>query len=290
MTFKISKDDLRKVYGSKGVSREGYRLEALLRDLESSTNPLELREDIFGIAQLYTDGIIGGPFTGLIDKITGKENSWQEQKRVLDSINQTGIEATLQFYAGERINVERVRELILPYASEIVKYGSSELSKKRHLSPQIERMQNYGRFLERYPNAVGKIDAIVAVASGGFEPAYLLANAYGINDIAVPRYSSCNRGDVRVKTPKDAPADYMGGYCNGKNVAVVEDTVCRGESIIAVIKKVLEYAPKRIVGFGVEDGTENKEGTARVLRVFDNRHREEINKEPIVFEIRGDGK
>ena len=292
MTIKIHKKDLRQVYEDhQTADREGYKLEALLKNLEVCTNPLALREDICSIGQLYVDGIIGNDVQRIIRSIYASPESleeWKEQKKILDAINLAGITAMGQFYSGEGINARQVRGIILPYASEIIKYGSSSLAKLRHMTPQIDRMQKFGQFLQKYPNAIVNIDSIVAVASGGLEPAYLVANAYGINDIAVPRYSSIGKRDSSVKLPKNAPQGYMENYSAGKDVAVVEDTVCLGESMREVIGKVLECSPKRVVGMFVEDAAGGK-GCSLVLRRFPEMAREQINAsyEPGFFEIRG---
>jgi len=73
-------------------------------------------------------------------------------------------------------------------------------------------------------------------------------------------------------------------------VAVVEDVICTGESIGAVIDKVLDKYPKRVVGVAVEDGSNTQKATTNVMRMFEDRHREEISHEPPIFEIMGNGK
>ena len=99
------------------------------------------------------------------DKVTFKENSWEEQKKVLDAINSAGIYSIGQFYAGQGIDAEKARELILPYASEIVKYGSSNGAKFRHLWEDISKVQSLGRFVQNSCGGIGPVDSVIGQVS-----------------------------------------------------------------------------------------------------------------------------
>ncbi len=222
------------------LTHQSRTLEEILGALQKTRDSFFVKEQVYGIAQLYTDGLIENPF---------QKHMWDEQERVLRNIHQAGIIATGQFYYGQEVDVEQIRDLILPNSQQILRYGSSRGAKSRHLFKGMRETQKIGLEFQKRHKEIGQIDSIVAVASGGFEPAYLIAHILGRNEIVGVRYSNCHRDDIVAKIPSGAPKDYLDGYCKGQNVAIVEDLVCSGTSMQRVAEEVIKHSPKRIIGF-----------------------------------------
>ncbi|MBU0959214.1 MAG: phosphoribosyltransferase domain-containing protein [Nanoarchaeota archaeon] len=221
----------------------GY-LDGLIQSLERLEGEVHSnREKIFRIAQLYIDGVIESKANR---KASYEE--WEAKDSALRAINYAGMQAMDSFYRGEGINEEQLRETILPHADTILRHGSLRASKKRHLTGVVDSVQDRILTLQRSLEKIGPLDSIVAVASGALEPAYVLAKVLEIPEVAAARLSRMAKNDSRVKTPTRDTDRYLRWHCEGKNVLVVEDIALEGVSMAKVLKKAIEYNPKRVVG------------------------------------------
>lgn len=229
----------------------GKNLTALLKLLEREKNPRRFKETILHIIQLYFDGLVEG------EKNPDPE-IWAEQSEAFDAL-WAGTRTTVSAYygLGHYIPFDRVREKILPYSATLIKHGSRKNSKKRHLADNEITVTTCGISVNR--KIKGSIDAIMPVASGGFEPAALLASYLDIKEVLPVRYSLLSRQDQAVLTPTSAPKEYIKESIDEKRILIVEDLVCYGNTIKKILTWIKEFSPSSIQ-VAVASGTKDKGG------------------------------
>ena len=220
-----------------------WPINTLINKIEKENNLFDFRDQLSAIVQLYFDGLIKKEHSGTKEK----NKVWSEQKLVLDKLNNAGKLAYGSFYRGNGIDFDKVREMILPNASKIIKYSNEENAKPRHLanSNGHKEIQDFGLILTEIASVKEPFDTIVCCASGGFEPSFLAMDILEKNTIVPVRYSwvSGDRQDFKVKFPKYAPDDYLSSKVDGKKVLVVEDVVSSGRSLAEVLEMVEDNKP-----------------------------------------------
>ena len=182
-------------------------LENLILDFEKEKNIISFKEHIFGITQLYHDGLISKQ----VEENITQSSVWESQKETLDQLIKAGKISIGQFYSGEGINMNQIREIILPYTENILKFGETRIkSKIRHLFELEKEIQTFGFKLQQelYRENI-KPTEIIAIANGSFEPAYLAMGLTGLNDLTVVRYSQTSKNDSELMLPKLSPKNYL---------------------------------------------------------------------------------
>lgn len=89
-----------------------------------------------------------------------------------------------------------------------------------------------------------KFDVIAYVASGGAEPALLIADVLQIAGIVPIRYSRLRLGDKIAKFPSCFTGDYLLNVFKDKKAIVVEDSTIAGKSVLTVSDSIQRYCPK----------------------------------------------
>src|SRR3989339_159661 len=194
---KLAKTNLYDYYNTEiNFSNEKNRdyLENLIRKIEGEENIIDFKEQLLAITQLYHDGLISSPV---------QEQKWKSQRETLDKLIKAGKISIRQFYSGEGIDMNQVREIILPSAEQILEYGNtSRKAKSRYLNYREGDIQNFGLILQEELKAK-TIDptSLMCIANGGFEPAYLAMNLTNIDDLIVARYSHVKENDSQLMIP-----------------------------------------------------------------------------------------
>ena len=153
-----------------------------------------------------------------------------EQLEALEALL-SGIRLTAaSFYRkDENIPFSEVLELVMPYDSVLIKYGSKNTSILRQMygeeSLVRESVDDIVRSLDE------KIDLVIPVASGCFEPAALISDYLDVDQVFPVRYSNVSRNDWRVLVPKYAPKKYAQERIERKNILIVDDIVDSGRTI-----------------------------------------------------------
>lgn len=220
-------------------SGEDY-LPKLLREIETQKDPKRFKETVLRTIQLYFDGLIEQRPEVYDPEI------WTEQSNALNAILK-GLQLTVSgFYRNPRnIHFSKVKEIILPFDSTIVKYGLEQEPKTRHLYEAEYEIAEYAEDITR-ALARKEIDLIMPIASGGFEPALLTADYIGVNSIFPVRYSWIGKKDDKVLIPNQAPEDYSMKQIKGKKVLVVDDLVCTAKTAIPTMKWVVKHNPAKM--------------------------------------------
>src|SRR3989339_297876 len=130
--IKLAKINLYDYYNTEiNFSNEKNRdyLENLIRKIEGEENIIDFKEQLLAITQLYHDGLISSPV---------QEQKWKSQRETLDKLIKAGKISIRQFYSGEGIDMNQVREIILPSAEQILEYGntSRKIKSKNYRSNQ----------------------------------------------------------------------------------------------------------------------------------------------------------
>src|SRR3989339_417894 len=198
---KLAKTNLYDYYNTEiNFSNEKNRdyLENLIRKIEGEENIIDFKEQLLAITQLYHDGLIFSPV---------QEQKWKSQRETLDKLIKAGKISIGQFYSGEGIDMNQIREIILPSAEQILEYGdTSRKAKSRYLNYREGDIQNFGLILqEELKKETIKPTCLVCVANGGFEQAYLTMNLADINDLAIVRYSHVKEHDSQLMVPSNQP-------------------------------------------------------------------------------------
>ena len=106
---KIPEFDIRERAPTGTITHQSRMLDEILGALKFTKDSFFVREQVYGIAQLYTDGLVDNPF---------QKHMWHEQEGVLRDIHQAGIIATGQFYSGEEVDIEQIINLHLVELNE----------------------------------------------------------------------------------------------------------------------------------------------------------------------------
>ncbi|GAG26571.1 unnamed protein product, partial [marine sediment metagenome] len=194
-------------------------------------------------------------FSLSIFKSKGKKNDEQlrreehnEQLRgeeILNKLCLAGKKSTGSYYRGEGIDFDGVKEIFLPYASEIIKRNPVGKAKYRHLREYRGEVYNFGLNLPDISDE--SFDTLVCVASGGFEPAFLAMDMMEKDSLIPVRYSMRQRNDFEVKVLKKASTAYP-QRIEGKRVLVIEDWVVSGKSLAEVMRYVAGMKPNKLCG------------------------------------------
>ena len=219
----------------------------LIKMIETEDNPVNFKNQLLSIAQLYFDDLVDNDVSGNTD--------WPEQSEALSKLNLAGKKAIGSFYRGEGIDFDGVKETLLPYASVFQKYAKNEKqSKARHLFYKSDYVQRFGLKLQQASNSMADIDTIVCVASGGFEPSYLAMDMLEKEDLGVMRFSYIERKDSKVRVPACTPYSCLDAQIRDKRVMVVEDWMASGRSWSYVMKFTSDFKPAELYGGSVIGG------------------------------------
>ena len=229
-------------------------LENLILDFEKEKNIISFKEQFFGITQLYHDGLISKQ----IEENLNQSLVWKSQEETLNQLIKAGKISIGQFYRGEGINMNQVREIILPYKENILKFGETKIkSKIRHLFGLEKEIQTFGFKLQQelYRETI-RPTGLMCIANGGFEPAYLAMNLADINDLAIVRYSHFSKEDSKLMLPKLSQKNYLRNRIeNQEEVLIVDDWCCSGKTAEKVIKSVGKLKPKKIFFTSIRGNT-----------------------------------
>ncbi|MBW6462367.1 MAG: phosphoribosyltransferase [DPANN group archaeon] len=156
------------------------------------------------------------------------------------------------FYEGKGIDTYRVWDIFMPYLSDIFEYGETDISSKvRYLRHFWYGVQKLGIALQENFDSEFKVhDVIVSVASGGFEPAYLIMHIMEKDHLFVLRYST-RRSDCKVQVFEKDNNYFLGENLTGQNVFVIDDVIEYGDSMFEVLKYVVNLKPSKLYGFSV---------------------------------------
>ena len=169
--------------------------------------------------------------------------------------------------------MNQIREIILPYTENILKFGETRIkSKIRHLFELEKEIQTFGFKLQQelYRENI-KPTEIIAIANGSFEPAYLAMGLTGLNDLTVVRYSQTSKNDSELMLPKLSPKNYLQNRIeNQEEVLIVDDWCCSGKTAEKVIKSVGELKPKKIFFTSIRGDTNGKiaDTKIKIQKVF----------------------
>ena len=228
-------------------------LTELLKKVRTEKDPAEFKEALLSVAQVYFDVLIEENrrknrwFLFWKKKtIRGGPEIWAEQEEALKALL-SGIQMTVSgFYRNNRnVSFSDVKEVVLPHDSALIKYGVKKVSKRRHL---YGLEGDVGGHIPEVVKALEgeKINLIIPIASGGFEPAALTADYLGVDYMLPVRYSYLSKDDLKVLIPQHAPDDYSQRQIKGSNVLIVEDIIASGRTASQVTKWAKKYSPAKV--------------------------------------------
>ncbi|MCK5063041.1 MAG: phosphoribosyltransferase [Candidatus Aenigmarchaeota archaeon] len=252
---KIQEINLDDIYEDEILSVKSYtfsyKLDDYLEMIQEENNPVDFKEQLFMITQLYYDGILNNQRWS--DNAFGlKSKEFSLKLEILDKLILSGKVAVGSFYDGKGIDADEVRDIFMPYISDILKYGDAEAdSKTRHLRSNWSDVQDFGIVLqERLDSKVKFPDVIVSVASGGLEPAYLAMHITEKDDLFVLRYST-ERNDSKVQVFGRDNNYFDGNDLKDKNVFVFDDIIETGTTMFNVLRYIFNLKPSELYGSSV---------------------------------------
>ncbi len=215
-------------------------LPALIKKIEKQEDSHEFKETILRITQLYFDGLVD------IYKPQSDQRTWPEQSKALDALLK-GVRLTVSgFYRHDKaIPFVEIKKEILPHSLTFIKHGSNKDYKMKHLERCESELYLYAESIAQ-GLAGEKIDLIIPVASGGFEPAALAADYLNIEKMLPVRYSNLCKCDIDVLIPTQAPKGYSGEQIIGKRILIIDDIVSLGKTIELVSRWAIRYTPASI--------------------------------------------
>ena len=224
--------ELENIYGCLHISEEDriFTLDQILNGIEKEQNPVLVKEQILALVQMYFDSLINcGNMT------------FFNQEKVLSNLLNAGKKAVGSFYRGNGIDNE-TKDLILSNAkdiSELINTYGLHTNKERNLANESKNVALLGRVFQ--PNADNlEFDIIIPVASGGFEPSFLLADI--LEKDLHPIRCSPLRHDLYVHMPLPNALNKI----KDKNVLVVEDTLVTGYTLSAILVNLNKLNPNML--------------------------------------------
>ncbi len=252
---KIQKINLDEIYEDEILSVKpytfNYKLADYLKMIQEDNNPLDFKEQLLAVTQLYYDGILNNQRWS--DNVFGlKSKEFSLKLEILDKLILSGKIAVGSFYEGKGIDADEVRSIFMPYISDILRYGDADTpSKTRHLRRYLSDVQDFGIALqERLDSKVKFPDVIVSVASGGLEPAYLAMHITEKDDLFVLRYST-EREDSGVQVFGKDSNYFDGKDLKDKNVFVIDDIIETGTTMFNVLRYIFNLKPSELYGSSV---------------------------------------
>lgn len=222
---------------------DGYNykktLEELIKKVKKEEDVVDFINELLAIIQIYFDGLIHN------------RESNQIEKEILDNLFLAGKKIIGSFYRGEPIDLENIREIFLPYAPYIIKYGDKKSAKDRHLERSYESVQTFGLTLPEILSKDGmeSLDTLVCIATGAFEPSFLAMDIIEKEDLIAVRYSHFSRNDPCVRIPR-TEKDII-SKIKKKKVLVIEDIIISGDTLINVMSYLAKMEPDKLYGTSV---------------------------------------
>lgn len=213
-------------------------LDILLGRMKNEENPLRFRNQLFAALELYSDGIFSNG-SGM-ESISSKE-------RVLDQLIVAGESFVDDFYRGEDVDFEEILDIIKPHEAEILKWGSKDYGKIREFGSKddILELQFFGLNIPMILE-ITRPDAIVCIASGGFEPSLIVKNIADLEKITSVRYSRRWESGQEIKVLSEIPGDYLRDGIKDKRTLVVDDIMSTGRTIYNVLEFLSDVGPEAL--------------------------------------------
>ena len=234
----------------------GSDLKKLMEDLENEDNPVDFKEQLLAINQLYFEGILE----------EHSQDEWDAQSKALEKLILAGKNAIGSFYDGNGTDFDSTKEIVLPYADKLIKYGNTSCNAngRRDLRQHENDTQKFGLELQKAFDNPKFIDTIICVASGAFEPSFLAMHIIEKDELTVVRYSHINKYDSDIKIPKCFPKEYINSKIEDKKVLIAEDFIASGKTIKKVLSFVSALNPDELYCISVLGRSRNSESANRM--------------------------
>ncbi len=231
-------------------------LSELLETIELAPDCLQCTGDSYydsviepglAILRFYVDGLCsdGSPYDNIAKRVV--DNIERGNQKPLSNLIEANMDAICGHYEGDYSRGERGKRALIEAAYRVkANIDNPELKVARHLGRRTAINVRSMCFLTEKQNAETKFDTVAYVASGGAEPALLIADKLSIRDVVPIRYSRISCRDRKTRVPSCFTEDYLSNVFSGKNVLVAEDSTITGESVIAVSNRIKDYHPKEI--------------------------------------------
>jgi len=269
---KINLSEIYGAGGSKWDCDESYReksLKELLKCLKIEENPFTFRNALFATIQLYFDSLVDSANS---QKASEHVRLWQNQKHTLDQLISAGRLFVNQFYSGN-FNANEVRQKIPDYDEILRYYDRKCYPRERHLEYHLLQTQIFAR---RLPRIIGSSpNTIVCIASGGFEPACISMETFGVDNILAVKLSSFSLGEREPKLPTMAPLDYVETAVRNKNILIVDDWINSATAFNGVLGLLKEYRPQSLA-FSAVIGTSKS---------FSREYKQLANRYPVTIKV-----
>lgn len=219
-------------------------LEELLEIVDRSDSSGEVLSGVRKISELY--------FEGLLDHKIPEGTSTDKPTESLSSLMWCGVLAAEAVYLGNEDLIPFVKQVLWNEREQLISTGLKRKSKENYLSNFRPIIRNFGQDIKNFIAAEGKIDTIVCITSGGFEPAFIAGVFAEGAEILPMRCSRYTKADSNVRVPKAWTSEYLASKIQGKRVLIVDDVICSGVTLRLVMDYLSVYKPKEIYGTSVE--------------------------------------
>ena len=166
------------------------------------------------------------------DTLGSKYNSnepkqeWLIEKSVLDAFCEAGKKFVGSFYRGNP-QVDKTKEIILPYTSKIIERSFCSKAKKRHLDQSYNEIQKFGLYIPRILDERKPFDTIITILSGGYEPSFLCMDIMEQNELL-----SISRDADAIMISHDISKEVINSNIKDKKILLIDDVIQLSTSII----------------------------------------------------------
>lgn len=224
-------------------------LDQLVEMLENETNPVNFMEGTFILINSLVRDLNLRQFSSLEELLS--DETAKNGKEILETALSLGSKIVGSVYRDKE-NPSAIEEststgLIAlfkkPYTSDI---SINEIAVRgRFLFDFPRDVYSLGSDIENfYLNRFPKLDKIVYVSYGGLEPALLVSSITKVEDI-IPLAFSRNRCKER-KVAGNKFTNLLADGVRGKNILVIDDDSCRGNTLKTVLAYLSNLNPKSL--------------------------------------------
>jgi len=204
----------------------------LLENILTKEDPKKIKESILGIAQIFFDEVLDP--TGTLE--TNQKEIWGSVWRA--------VELAVPGYCKNDLSRELIRNEMSKHRWIL---GRCKNSYKRDAAYEFWMETLLLPFADEvYSGLNEKVDLIIPVASGGFEPAALCEYYLGVTNILPIRYSYYRKNDCAVLVPPWESQETLEKNIGGKNILLAEDAIVRGKTLEGVSRWLEQYKPEKI--------------------------------------------
>ncbi|MGV8152240.1 MAG: phosphoribosyltransferase [Candidatus Nanoarchaeia archaeon] len=219
-----------------------HMYKSILEVSEAKENQNQYRDYDFCCAVLNVAGLY---FNSLIENSSSQNHS--TLSKTLDDMLQAIKLTTSQYYNNRKIEKKSIiKDLVLENNGVLIENSMYQISHEKHL--KYDDFKYIKKSCESISDIMKEYDLelIMPIATGGFEPAGVIASNINNLNIFPIRYSRLNKNDKNVLVPKYITEEMVNKKIKDKKVLVIDDFISGGTTAQKTLDWVYSFKPEKL--------------------------------------------